>query len=294
MTKRYIFTAVAGRSGQESLTDLFRRHVPGCYAAFEEPHASPSLPGTLGRYEKKFRRRFVETNELLGRGKTLTAFENGDLDFLVRVAERRMKTINRTLNRLDASIYVDISKYFIRGLHEGFRRSVPQFSLIRLTRNPILNMRSFLNRNKLFTLDNSLPEIRSNLLQMDSEKMDKGELYLWAWCEVYLRAERLADQKEVSHFVDIRTDQLTDCAFMDSVLDALALTHSPVERAEPKNTNKSHKFGETIVSPADIQTFERFYDRIPLETKVRINYFADYDPYQCLPENNGSGVSIKQ
>ena len=75
---QYIFTVTAGRSGQGTLTDLLRRHVPSCYPAFEEPAVYRRLPAVLGNYERRFRRRFVETHELLGRGRVLTAFDRGD------------------------------------------------------------------------------------------------------------------------------------------------------------------------------------------------------------------------
>lgn len=282
MDTRYVFTVTAGRSGQASLCEIFRRHVPGCYAAFEEPNARPSLPGALGDIEKRFRRRFVETHELLGRGKVLGAFERGDDAYLDRIAARRLAMIERTLARADCSINVDVSKYFARGLHRGFLRALdtaePGVALIRLVRDPLLNMRSFLNRNKDFRLDNSLPEAASNLLRLDSAVMEKGELYLWAWCEMYLRFDRMADEFGIDRAVEIRTEHQQDPVRMAAALEALGLPHDKIVPGKVVNSNTTQGFGETRVGAGDIALFERFLGRLPADLRRRIAYFDDYDP----------------
>jgi len=66
--KRYIFTVTAGRSGQSTLTSLFNNHIRSSYVAFEEPQINYLFHGRLSDLERKFRRRFIETHELLGRG----------------------------------------------------------------------------------------------------------------------------------------------------------------------------------------------------------------------------------
>ena len=70
----YYFTVTAGRCGQATFTELVNRAVPGVLALHEEPHVRPLLPRFLGDLERQFRRRFVETHELLGRGAVLDAF----------------------------------------------------------------------------------------------------------------------------------------------------------------------------------------------------------------------------
>ena len=102
--------------------------------------------GVAGNLENRFRRRFVETDELLGRGKVLTAFEENDQVFLDAIVAKRLKSINAE----DSSIYFDVSKYFARGLHKAFARACPGIGLVLLVRDPISNLRSFLNRNKHF------------------------------------------------------------------------------------------------------------------------------------------------
>jgi len=274
MTDHYIFTVTAGRSGQGSLAHLLNTHVEGCYAAFEEPAPALHFGGVLGDMERHFRRRFVETHELLGRGKVLTAFDSGDDAYLDRVAARRLKLIDRK----GARIHVDISKYFARGLHRAFARACPDMGLILLVRDPILNMRSFLNRGKSFTLDNNLPDASSNLLQLPCDDLDKGELYLWAWCEMYLRYLHLKEEFNINVSTMIRTEDLNDAHKMNAHLDALELSHAPVEPVKPRNTNMEQGKGETAVAEQDIVLFEKFLDRLPEPALQKIMYFSDYDP----------------
>ncbi len=274
----YYFTVVAGRSGQSTLTEILRRYVPSCYPAFEEPAPNLLLPGGLGRLEYRFRRRFVETNELLGRGKVLWAFEVGEDDYLEQVAKRRLNMIQRALQRHRTSIYFDVSKFFARGLHRGFRRLLPKIGLLRLVRDPVANMRSFLNRSKHFRLDNSLPEAASNILRLDSHDMSLGELYLWAWCEIYLRFDHMIEGGGVSRWAELRTERLDDSSHVESVLHELGLDFLPVQPVGYLNTNIDQGFRETRVDNDSIIIFERFMSRLSSRWLDRISYFNGYDP----------------
>ena len=51
----------AGRSGQASLTEILRRHVPVCYAAFEEPNIKKKFPTVAWP-----RRHWNITNRMIG------------------------------------------------------------------------------------------------------------------------------------------------------------------------------------------------------------------------------------
>lgn len=275
---RYIFTATAGRSGQNYLSALLRRHVPGALVLFEEPQVRTILPQPLGSYERRFRRRFIETHELLGRGKVLDAFTAGDDTALDHMAARRLAWIERRIAQAKADIYIDVSKYFIRGLHRPMTQALPGSMLIRLVRDPIRNMRSFLNRGKNIYLDNNRPDSRANQLRLDPSTLSQGELYLWAWCEVYLRAQSLADEGRVAKLLEIRTEELTDLAAMTRHLDALCLAHTPLSGGGPMNDNVAQGFGATLVAADDIATFERFLDRLSVDARQRIDYFRGYDP----------------
>lgn len=270
---QYIFTVTAGRSGQNSLTHLLSDHVPDAYIAFEEPNPQLYLKrfsGILGNLEGRFRRKFIETDELLGRGKVLQAFDEGDELYLDSIVKKRLQSIHRR----GVGIYIDISKYFARGLHRAFARTVKEFSLVLLVQDPLLNMKSFLNRNKDFLLDNNKPDLKSNLLVLNSADMAKGELYLWAWCEMYLRYLWLIEEFGVQRYCIIRTEDLNDAEKMDAHLDTLNLNHSPCKPAKRINRNAV----ETRVGEEDILTFERFLTRLPDAIIQRIAYLDGYVP----------------
>ncbi len=184
--------------------------------------------------------------------------------------------------RADCSIHIDVSKYFARGLHRGFLRALgaaePGVGLIRLVRDPLLNMRSFLNRNKDFGLDNSPPGAARNLLRLESADLEKGELYLWAWCEMYLRYDDLVEAFDLSPTCEIRTEHQSDPARMAAALEALGLPHDDIAPGLVVNSNATQGFGKTRVGAGDIALFERFLGRLPADIRRRIAYFDDYDP----------------
>ena len=49
--------------------------------------------------------------------------------------------------------FFEVNKHFIHGLHSGLDPLIKSnHQLVSLVRDPLLNMRSYLNRNKAFTL----------------------------------------------------------------------------------------------------------------------------------------------
>ena len=278
--RRYIFTVCAGRSGQNSLTHLLQNSVPDCLPLFEAPHANTRRSGRLGNWERKFRRRFVETDEMLGRGRVLEAYEQGSDDYIAGIAKKRLRRIHQEMAAKNATIYFDVSKYFARGLHVGFAKKLEKFSVVLLVRDPILNMRSFLNRNKNFFLDNSRPDAPRNILDMKTETLQKGELYLWAWCEMYLRYLQLAAEKNVEAATIIPTSRLEDPEFMTAAFDQISLAHGPVVTSAPRNTNTSLGLKATQAHDEDVELFNRFLKKLPEDIRCAITYLDDYAPGQ--------------
>jgi hypothetical protein len=278
MIERFIFTVSTGRCGEASFSEWVERHVPAAYAAFEEPHARTVLPGVLGDAERHFRRRFVETDELLGRGRVLDAFAAGDDAYLERIAAKRIEMAERRCARAGKSIYVDVSKFFARGLHIGFARRLKQFGLVILLRDPLENMRSYLNREKKFWKDNAPADAARNHIRLDAKALGKGELYLWAWCEMYLRYQALRDSGQVTHAAEIATLDLNHPDRMAATFRALGLAHTPLTAVPPRNTNLEAGRAATLVTAEDIATFERFMNRLPAGVVDRLGYLKTYRP----------------
>ena len=95
MKENYIFTITTGRSGQETLHKIIETYSTNCISEFEAPNIKPYLPLFLGDLEKKFRRKFLETNELLGRGKVLNCYENKKYEYIDLIAKKKIKKIKK-------------------------------------------------------------------------------------------------------------------------------------------------------------------------------------------------------
>jgi hypothetical protein len=282
MKNRYVFAVYAGRSGGKQTTDFFNRNVNGCLAINEFPHYEATLPGRLGKWQHKFHRRFIETHELLGRGGMIEAFVNDDRQYLEKVTRRRLNMIDRVLKERGCSIYVDMNKLFGRSIYRGVDLVLPEYCLVYMPRDPLKNMRSFLNRDKNFSLDNNRPDDACNELRLDSSDMEKGELYLWMWTELHLRFQSMCKSPKVEAFSTIRTEDMNDAEKWQQTLDDLRLPYSQIAIELPSNTNAQLGFGATKVSQEDVELFEKFLRRIPLEVRKRVDYFDTYDPAQSV------------
>jgi hypothetical protein len=155
---------------------------------------------------------------------------------------------------------------------------LPRFSIVRLLRDPVLVMRSYLNRGKSFAKEHVAPDAARNILRLDPTDFAPGEFYLWAWCEGYLRFDRLAELPVVERAIELRTEALNDSTSMNQFMDALRLPHAPARPLAPSNTNLGHGYGTTHVSMDDIRTLERFLDRLPPTMRARLRYFDSYAP----------------
>jgi hypothetical protein len=280
IVNRYIFTVTAGRSGQNTLTNLIENHVKHSYVAFEEPKIDYIFKGKIASVERKFRRSFIETHELLGRGKVLTSFVDGNVEYIESIAKKRVSIINKKMKKNGDQIYVDISKYFARGLHIGFQKILPTFSLIHLVRDPILNMRSFLNRNKNFYLDNNSPGAESNLLRLDPNYLELSDLYLWAWFEMALRYENMKQMECIDRYIEIYTDQLNSPDYMNQCLDDLGIVHNVIKENHVRlNTNTGSGYKKTEITKYDIEKFEKFIDKVPSAIIDNIPYLQSYNPH---------------
>jgi hypothetical protein len=282
MSNRYVFAIYAGRSGGMQTTHFFNRNVEGCLAINEFPHYEATLPGRLGNWQHRFHRSFIETHELLGRGKFLEAYVNGDDPYLEKVTRRRLKMIDAELEKTNRNIYFDMNKLFARSIFRGVELVLPKYSLLYMPRDPLKNMKSFLNRNKDFYLDNNRPEDACNELRLDSSDMEKGELYLWIWSELHLRFQTMCKSPKVEAYSTIRTDDMNSANKWMSTLDELRLPHSNLVIEPPSNTNSRLGHGATQVTEEDVALFERFVKRIPADLRKRIDYFDTYDPVKSI------------
>ena len=282
--KRAIFTISPGRSGQASLSELLKAAVPDAFVAFEEPQVRRILPGVFGDIERRIRRRFFETHELLGRGKVLGAFDAGDTAALSGFAKDRYTWLQRRMRAMGVEVYIDVSKHFLHGLHTETVKLLIQsnelerpIQTIRLVRDPVGNMRSYLNRKKTYTMDYGRTDGPNNELILPQETLSKGALYLHAWCETYLRGERLVREFGLPAPIEIATGALSHPDKVEELLTQLDVPHNPVPAMGPKNTNIGSGYGQTAVTEEDVETFERFRDSLSPDIVSRLPAIFGYD-----------------
>ncbi len=268
MIKNYIFTVTAGRSGQATLHKILLQHSKSCLSAFEEPQINTIFSGFIGQLEHNFRRKFIETDELLGRGKVLTAYNTNNYQYIKKVVYKRLSKIEKLAEESQYETYFDISKFYARGLYQGFNSILDKFSVILLVRDPLLNMISFLNREKNFFLDNSRPNVEVNLLKLDFDQVQKGELYLWAWCEMFLRFKKIIKSKNNIRGYVLKSEDLNSPLKVSKMLSFLNVKHSKINHIQRQNTNLNSGFNDTDVGKKDLKILENFVRKIPKSQKM--------------------------
>ena len=280
MIGRYLYTVFTGRAGGEQTTEIFEKSVSDCIARNEFPGYMPTLPGAFGTMQRQFHRKFIETDELLGRGNVIDAFVRGDSRYIEKVARLRFEMIWAEMRKMEAQIFIDVSKNISRGMHTVIDQIIPEYSVLLIVRDPIANMRSFLNRRKKFLLDNNMPDHSCNEFVIDSAGFEKGEFYLWMWCEIQLRYQKIISSTCVDKTAILRTEDINDSEKIKEVFEELQLSFQDITINPPKNTNIKAGYGPTKVCDSDIRLFEKFLKRIPHEIKQQIPYLNDYDPGQ--------------
>jgi len=269
----FIFVVSAGRSGQSSFSRQLKQAYPTSYVAFEEPQIRYAFPNFLNWPERKFRRAFVETDELLGRGKVLTAFSRNDRTTLKRYGLQKFNWLKNKMEQCGSNVCFEVNKHFLHGLHLGMEQMVrPNHQLIHLVRDPLLNMRSYLNRNKNFYLDNGAPDCEFNEIKMDPSLLTKGQHYLHAWCECYLRANKFAVNHGIKKHT-LLTRDLTNPAKMNSLFKNISLPCAAIQPVKKMNTNEEQGFGETKLEDQDMVEALNFIEMLPNKTLVKLPMF---------------------
>jgi len=270
LNKNYIFTVTNGRSGQATLHKILQENAINCISGFEEPSIKPIFPFFIGDLEKKIRRRFFESNELLGRGNIIKAYENKNYEYIKKTSIKRLKLINKQLRESNANCYFDISKFYIRGLYKGFNFFLKNLSIVFLVRDPLENMKSFLNRNKNFFLDNSSPLATSNILNLDCKSFSKGELYLWSWAETFLRYQELSKKKKIKKSLVFYSEDLKYPDKVSTLLKRLGVEHKKIKQIKRINTNEQLGLNRTKVETKDLLLLKEFIFKIPKKHKLLI------------------------
>ena len=130
--------------------------------------------------------------------------------------------------------------------------NLSNFNLVFLVRDPLLNMKSYINRNKNFFLDNSHPNSENNILKIRGNLI-KEELYLWSWCETLLRYFKISKSKKVNKTIIIKTSDLEDINKIEKIFYFLDIKFSKLKTLEKVNTNKEIGIRQTEIEKKDIE-----------------------------------------
>ncbi len=272
-----IFTACTGRCGQFSLVEYLNVYGNACFAEAEPPDLIYPNHWPLGNWMRHLQRRWIVTNEDLGRGKALRWYDEDRKQPLLDMARKRTKRISRLCRRAGATTYVEASKFFIRSYCDAIAELRPDIGLLLLRRDPLANARSFCNRGKDFLLDGVMPDFRKACLPMDAGSLSQYQLYLWQWAEIELRFQRFVESKGIRRYYVLPMEDLNSPQRLATLFEFFSIgTKAPIARLAPKNTNEEGGRERTQVSRSDLDEFDQFFERLPTEVRSRLPSLADY------------------
>ena len=274
-----IYTVCTGRCGQHSLGDFVNRFALNTLVEVEPPRLLYPNNAPFGNYLRDFQRKWIFTDEMLGRGKALQWYRDGDRDSLTRLSKLRLDRVERLFSKQKTQTYFEISKFLIRTYFEATQEIKPDIGILILKRDPMNNAKSFVNRRKDFRLDNQLPHEKNVILQMQGKKLSLYQLYLWQWSEIELRTRRFIKSRKISRYYELYNSDLNDPIKICDMLDFFAVEHQSrdvMRSLRPINTNKDNGFDPTVLTTKDFMDFENFLDMIPPKFRYELGSLDDW------------------
>jgi hypothetical protein len=288
-----IFTATLGRNGSQNLIDLFNRFGIDCIGEHEPPDLPLRRLGYREFFRKRgwfgpgsqvamigrdFQRKYVAPDTMVGRGEALRWVDAGDEEKLRELSARRVARIRR-FARKGYRHYLEAGPYFLRTYGHQTYELLPDLRLIKLTRDPLRNAKSFVNREKDI-FKNALPPDRpSNILRLeDWQGLSKFQLYLHQWFETELRFLDFLDRHEVSKVFVLSTPELSDPERMHEMFSFFGIEHKPLEGLAATNTSGEHGKQSTHIGERELAEFEEFVGLMPPRLRERLAFLQDYDP----------------
>jgi hypothetical protein len=284
-----IFTASLGRSGTAHLVEVFNRFSTGCIAEHEPPDLlgrqllAKSLFRPLARFDhgqritnfgRNFQRKYVITDELLGRGKALEWYDANDLKKLRALADKRLRRIT-SFARKGYEHYIEVSQFFIRTHCEATIERLPNLGVIKLTRDPLMAARSLANREKTMFANSLPPDRTSNVFRIEEwSGLSRFQLYLHLWLETELRYHDFVERHEITKRFELDTTDLNDAAVLARMFATFGIEHGEIDALPPSNTNRV----STVVGAQDIVEYEALLNMAPPALIDRIGYLKNYSP----------------
>ena len=253
--------------------------LKNCFSECEAPDLIHKGSGFIGSLSRSFQRKWIVTEEMLGRGKALEWYEINKLHpNLDKIVKKKIKRIYKLKKQYRFSHYIETGKFFLKTHCDTFYENFQNISIIKLSRNPLLNAKSYLNRNKNFYLDNVSPNSKQNCLQVDPKALNKYQLYLWNWFETELRYYRFVEKYQIEKKYEIKTEELSDYKTIKGLFDYFDIQYDKIIFPKPINTNTSQGNKKTEISRKELDDYLKFLDIIPEELIDKIKYLHKFDP----------------
>ncbi len=288
-----IFTATLGRNGSQNLVDVFNRFGVDCFAEHEPPDLplrqlgfhpffrrrgwfAPSSKITmLGR---NWQRRLFAPDELVGRGEALRWVEQGNVARLNDLADRRVRRLQRFARR-GWRHYLEAGPYFLRTYGNYLYERIPDLRLVKLTRDPLTNAKSFVNRQKNPWTTSLPPDRHGNILRLnDWQRLTEFQLYLHLWFETELKFADFMDRHPNVPVFHLSTAELSDSERLSALFRFFGIEHRPLGDLRPSNTAGEHGKVATKITAQDVEEYQRFVELIPAPLLQRVDFLRTFVP----------------
>ena len=205
----------------------------------------------LGNWLRNAQRRWIVTDEMMGRGSALDWYAGNKHIELRNLSASRLQRVARLCDRLNKKHYFELSKFFIRTYFEATYSLRSDIGILFLHRDPLYNAKSYVNRRKNFFLDNQSPITQNVLISINPDLLSKFQIYLWSWCEVEIRFRRFVRQNKIKRCFELSSVDLLDPKIFFSMLDFFSITHlqhSDFVNVSPENSNEQASYGQTKIT----------------------------------------------
>jgi len=272
------------------MAEYFNRYGQNCFAEVEPPDLIYKQQWPFGNWARIIQRKWIVTHEDLGRGKALGWYDNDTIEPLHHLAFKRIERIQRLCCKDNATTYLEVSKFFIRSYCDEVFRLKPDMGVMLLRRDPLQNARSYINRDKDFTLDGVMPYFKKACFPINMQKLSKFQLYLWQWVEIELRYQRFIETHGIRRHYELKTEDLNNPAAIEEFFRFFDIElKGRIEVIAPRNTNLSQGRAYTTVTAQDSRAFMEFLEMIPGPIMDRVSYIKDY-----IPNNGQDGSEQKR
>ena len=271
-----IFTVCNGRCGSATLARLINLNSVDALAEVEPPGLIYQNHWVLGNWLRNVQRRWIATDEMMGRGSALDWYARNKHVELSNLSANRLKRIIRLCERSNKKTYIELSKFFIRSYFEATFSLRSDIGILFLHRDPLYNAKSYVNRHKNFFLDNQSPIGENVIISINPDRLSKFQLYLWSWCEVEIRFRRFVRKNNIKKCFELSSVDLFDHKIFFSMLDFFSITHlghSEFLNVPPINTNEQAGYGLTKITQKDLDEFCAFVGMLPKHTLAEMPTF---------------------